>query len=79
MDNLRLKDFLDYRYLSALEMAPDGEHAVFKTGDLAGVYFCQVFNRGNNVGSAICGALICCGFFSAAGAEGNHHYGCEDE
>ena len=36
MDNLRLKDFLDYRYLSALEMAPDGEHAVFavSTADL---------------------------------------------
>ncbi len=29
MESLKLTDFLDYQYLSALEMAPDEEHSVF--------------------------------------------------
>ena len=29
MESLKLTDFLDYQYLSALEFAPNGEHAVF--------------------------------------------------
>ena len=29
MENLKLKDFLDYKYLSNLEFSPNGENAGF--------------------------------------------------